>query len=225
MTRIFRSVLPVFLFGLAIVSGGCDSSSSDSTVTFEDPDTGMVYQQGIHFQEVNTPIENANDLTVFFSFKCPHCKNFHPTLKNWLATQTQQPSVLWVPTNLSKAHASGIELDASDAIKSALFECVIEQWDSCLFVSSGSNSPTDEEVAQWLSEHANTDYTASLQVLQSDKVTQLAASYSKLVQQVQPKYVPQVVVSGRYEMELSAFQSWDDYFNLVELLISQNKEP
>src|SRR5476651_2725358 len=52
--------------------------------------SGIDLHEGANYKRLSNaqPVETGNKIEVieFFSFACPHCKNFEPTLQGWFKT-------------------------------------------------------------------------------------------------------------------------------------------
>ena len=136
------------------------------------------------------------EVTEFFSYACPHCNEFNPQLRTWLATQQQDVVLRRVPVgfnrppwiNLARTFYALQSLSLLDKLDGPLFNAIHEKheqlWD-------------EDSIAQWVGKNGGS----------ADKFAAAYASFSVNNQTVQADAmaedygvdgVPTLAVDGRY---------------------------
>jgi len=136
------------------------------------------------------------EVTEFFSYACPHCNEFYPKLRTWLATQQQDVVLRRVPVgfnrppwiNLARAFYALQSLGLLDQLDGPLFEAIHDRHEQ-LF--------DEDSLAQWVGKNggsaekfaaAYSAFSVNNQTVQADA---MAEDYGV-------DGVPTLAVDGRY---------------------------
>jgi len=136
------------------------------------------------------------EVTEFFSYACPHCNEFYPKLRAWLATQQQDVVLRRVPVgfnrppwiNLARAFYALQSLGLLDQLDGPLFEAIHDKHEQ-LF--------DEDSLAQWVGKNggsaekfaaAYSAFSVNNQTVQADA---MAEDYGV-------DGVPTLAVDGRY---------------------------
>lgn len=192
--------------------------------------TGHQFTQGTHYQILSPRVETDAELTLFFSPACPHCRTLELIMEEWLASQAVTPSYERIPVQfgrdswalLSRIYATGVVLEAEDKLVAKLFSCLQNQRSSCLLLSE-SNLKL-ETLLQWISDATSRERAQVADAWRSDQTDQLHSYYASAEQAQKVQSVPMLVVKGEYKINQSSFDSWDEVFELVELLLEPKSQ-
>lgn len=136
------------------------------------------------------------EVTEFFSYACPHCNEFYPKLRTWLATQQQDVVLRRVPVgfnrppwiNLARAFYALQSLGLLDQLDGPLFEAIHDKHEQLFDADSlaqwvGKNGGNAEKFAA-----AYSAFSVNNQTVQADA---MAEDYGV-------DGVPTLAVDGRY---------------------------
>ena len=225
-----KTLLSIFVI-CTFLLGGCGGSSSNSTspsdptnIVLDDPDTGMQYIEGTHFNQLAVTDPDAPDMMLFFSPACPHCRTFSADLTLWQAEEEEPLSFEHIPVGfgrpswalLARIYALGRLHDKQEIMATALFACVHDDGASCIIADDEIKA--DEEILQWAADVTGIGFQQITETWQSDELTTQTSQYSQLEQDLNIRHVPLLIVNGQYEILRSGFSSNSDLFRLVRLL-------
>jgi protein dithiol oxidoreductase (disulfide-forming) len=160
----------------------------------------LAQQEGTDYRKVSPPqpIENPGkiEVTEFFSYGCPHCNEFYPLLKAWLAQQKPDVVLRRVPVGFERPPWENLQrafyaLKASgdlEKLDSALFDAIHEKHQMLFDESSlvdwvGKNGGNATKFAT-----AYTSFSVNNDTVQADKMAQ---DYGV-------DAVPTIAVNGEY---------------------------
>jgi len=164
------------------------------------PTLAGALQEGTDFRTL-TPARPTDDpgkieVTEFFSYACPHCKEFYPQLHTWLATQKKDVVLKRVPvsfdrpqwTNLARAFYALKSMELLDRLDGALFEAIHDKHlplfdEASLAEWVGKNGGSSEQFAA-----AYTSFAINNATVQADAMSQ---DYGV-------EGVPTIAVGGKY---------------------------
>ena len=166
----------------------------------------------------DAPIE----VVEFFWYGCPHCFQFEPYVKNWLASKPEDVKFSRVPA----AFNSGARFHAyvyyaldlmgeADRLNDIIFEAMHKQ---------GKKLATQAVMEQFLAEH-NVDIATFKKAMKSFAVDNRVQRASSLFSKYQLRGVPVVVVSGRYASgDVRGYQQLIEVINyMIELAKEEQK--
>jgi thiol:disulfide interchange protein DsbA len=169
--------------------------------------------------EPSQPSESPGKIEVleFFSYGCPHCKDFQPLVMAWAAKLPKDVSFKRVPvtfgraawTNLARLYhglqGSG-DLDRLDA---AVFRAIHEQ---------RTDLYTDAAIAEWV-KRQGVDVKRFAASFDSFSVNTQVARDEQLVKNYKVKSVPLLTVAGRYAVTGQAAKTLADRLPIADGLI------
>lgn len=186
------------------------------------PPATAALQKDLHYKLIDPPQPTdapAGRIEVieFFSYACPHCYQFEPTIDPWIAKQPKDvyfyrvplAGGAWAPTAklFYTLQAMGIEEKYHDAVFAAIHG------------SKTLKSDDDTAIQQWVAKQgidakkfADT-YKSFAVASKVQRAMQMAASHKV-------DGVPTIVVDGRYLVLKNTIQSFDDLTNLTDQIIA-----
>lgn len=157
--------------------------------------------QGRDFRLLNPPqaaVENKGKLEVieFFSYGCPHCAHFHPSVTKWADALPKDVSFVRVPVSfgrrewgqLVRAYYALAASDQLDRFDGALFEAIHEERKP-LF--------NEERLSAWIGEQGG-NVAKFREAFNSSAVSDQAVRAEQLSRTYQVSAVPQLVIAGKY---------------------------
>lgn len=177
-------------------------------------------QRGVHYELIDPPqpveVPGKIEVIEFFSYGCPHCYHFEPSINPWIKKLPKDVNFLRVPLAAGQWAVTAklfYTLDAlgvEDKLHSDVFTAIH---------ADKSLSGTDEaEMPGW----------ASKKGLDQKKFTDIYKSFAiqTKVQQAMQKIashkvdgVPAIVVDGRYLVLKNSIKNWDDLLVLTDQVI------
>jgi thiol:disulfide interchange protein DsbA len=160
----------------------------------------VAQEEGAGFRKLVPPQPTASpgkiEVTEFFSYGCPHCSEFYPLLKTWLARQPHDVVLQRVPVGFNRPPWESLQrayyaLQATGdlaRLDGALFEAIHEQHRQLFDAQS---------LADWVGAHggsgekftaAYTSFGVNNQTVQADRMTELYGVDG----------VPTMAVNGEY---------------------------
>lgn len=178
------------------------------------------FNEGEHYKVLDLEASKAPMVTEFFSFYCPHCNTFEPTiqqLKKQLpkGVKLQRSHVSFMGGNLgpsmSKAYATMAILKVEDKMVPVMFKRIHKM----------HKAPrNDAELRQiFLDEGVNAKkFDAAFNGFAVDS---MARRMDKQFEKSGLTGVLAVVVNNRYLVEAQGISSQDEYFELVSFLLKK----
>lgn len=202
----------------------CSPAPDIVNTTTETP--GRTFQAGKHYQLMTKPLTDSRaqqGLTEYFWLGCPHCQNFEPLLKAFLADRPNVDLVLRHPAlgerwafDASVFYA--LQLSGNEQLTGALFE---------LYRSSRltqNQLPDAASINGFLAQH-QLDSAAFIELANSEQVKSMMEQASREMLDNRIQGVPAIVVKGKYLVgtDLPAdIQNNEDYFALLDYLLQKD---
>jgi thiol:disulfide interchange protein DsbA len=164
------------------------------------PVPGVAQPEGSGFRKL-APVQPTDspdkiEVTEFFSYGCPHCNEFYPLLKSWLARQPREVMLLRVPVgfnrpawvNLQRAFYALQATGDLARLDGALFEAIHEQHRQ-LF--------DPQSLADWVGAHGGSSekFTAAYS---SFGVNNQTVQADRMAENYGVEGVPTIAVNGEY---------------------------
>ena len=160
------------------------------------------YEVGVHYDLLPIPVETADpkkiEVVEVFSYGCPHCFSFDPTLTEWRAKQGRDVLFRRVPAMfrqdwviLAQAYYTAETLGVVDKVHTPIFEAIHLK---------GLDYRNPQMLADVFKQAANVDEAEFTRVLNSFGVrsrTQQADANGRMYQLTG---VPTLIVDGRYKV-------------------------
>ncbi len=157
------------------------------------------FEEGHEYKLLDKQPPVAKDAPIevveFFWYGCPHCFQFEPYLKNWLASKPADIKFVKVPAAFNSSarfHAYvyyALDLmGEADRLNDVIFTAINKQ---------GNKLANQQAVEKLLAEH-NVDIATFKKAMKSFAVDNRVQRAGSLFSKYQLRGVPAVVVSGRY---------------------------
>lgn len=186
-------------------------------------DSGRTFQAGRHYQLLSQPLTDSRaqqGLTEYFWLGCPHCQNFEPLLKAYLAERPQLPLVRRHPA-LGERWAFdasifyALQLSGNEQLTEALFNLYRD------LRQAQNQLPDVAAINTFLAQH-QLDSRKFSELANSEQAKTLMEQANREMLDNRIQGVPAVVVRGKYLVgtDLPAdIQSNEDYFALLDYLM------
>ena len=158
------------------------------------------FEEGHEYELLDQQPPVASDAAIevveFFWYGCPHCYQFEPYVKNWLASKPDDVKFIKMPASFNKParfHASvyyALDLmGEAERLNDIIFEAMHKQ---------GNKLANQEAVEKLLAEHG-VDIATFQKAMKSFAVDNRVQRAASLFNKYGLRGVPSVVVSGRYK--------------------------
>lgn len=209
---------------MAVLVSACSPAPESLSPNLDD--SGRTFQAGRHYQQLSHPLTDSlaqQGLTEYFWLGCPHCQNFEPLLKAFLAERPQVSLTLRHPAlgerwafDASVFYA--LQLSGNAQLTPALFELYRTQR------LNHNQLPDVAAIEAFLQQHQLDSNTFS-ELANSAQARALMEQASREMLDNRIQGVPAIVVKGKYLVgtDLPAdIQSNEDYFALLDYLLRKN---
>ena len=179
--------------------------------------------EGKDFTKVETPQPSGAppgkvEVIEFFSYACPHCSSFEPTLEAWQKHMPAEVSFRRVPVpflmnadNFMKTYYALETIGAVQAVQMKIFQAIhIER----------QRLDTPENIAAFLAKNG-VDATKFLAAFKSFSVATSVSRGKKMVADYKVERVPTLVVAGRWMTSPSQAGSQERALAVVDQLVQQ----
>ncbi|PSW11709.1 thiol:disulfide interchange protein DsbA/DsbL [Photobacterium sanctipauli] len=178
------------------------------------------FNEGDHYKVLDLPQSNSPLVTEFFSFYCPHCNSFEPMIQQLKKTlpdnaKLQKNHVSFMGgamgKSMSKAYATAVVLGVEDKMTPVLFARVHDM----------QKPPrNDKELRQMFIDEGVSaeDFDGAFN---SFAVNSMVNRFNKAFQDSGLTGVPAVVVNNKYLVQTGKIRSADEYFELVNFLLTK----
>ena len=178
------------------------------------------FKEGDHYKVLDLPKSSTPLVTEFYSFYCPACNRFEPMIQELKKNlpdnaKFQKNHVSFMGgsmgESMSKAYATAVVLGVEDKITPVLFARIHDM----------QKPPrNDAELRQiFIDEGVKAeDFDGAFN---SFAVNSMVNRYNKAFQDSDLTGVPAVVVNNKYVVQTGKIRSTDEYFQLVNFLLSK----
>jgi thiol:disulfide interchange protein DsbA len=136
------------------------------------------------------------EVLEFFSYACPHCAHFHPSVTKWASELPKDTAFVRVPVSfgrqqwgqLARAYYALQSMGELERFDAALFKAIHEERKP-LF--------NEQNLSAWIAEQGG-DAAKFREAFNSFSVTQSALRADQLSRDYQVSGVPQLTVEGKY---------------------------
>jgi thiol:disulfide interchange protein DsbA len=180
---------------------------------------------GREFKPITPPLASPKDkieVVEFFSYACPHCSEFHPTISKWAAKLPADVSFRRVPVSfgrpewarLAKIYYAAEAIGELGKLDTAVFIALHEQrisfkTDDAVFSWAASKGVDAKKFAE-----AFNGFSMQSRVQRGDQDATAARIGG----------VPSLAVDGRYLVNNEAASSYEDLLRLTDLLIAKARQ-
>lgn len=193
------------------------SQQSDNVVALQ-------YKEGEHYYRLanRQPVRVAEgqiEVIEFFSYACPHCRDFDPFMQQWKKDKPDNVVVRLVPAvfrkewePLARAYYTLQAMGKLDAMHTVIFEMI-----------HGSHHVHLHSLEQMIAAFRSYDIDTSefARIYSSEDVQAQLDRDSQMLKDYQIQYVPTVAVHGEYTTYGSQSGSFQDMIKLLDVLIKQ----
>jgi thiol:disulfide interchange protein DsbA len=158
------------------------------------------------------------EVIEFFSYGCPHCAHFHPSVTKWASALPKDAVFVRIPVSFGRREWGQLvrayyALEATGQLArfdSALFEAIHEQ-----------HKPLFDEarLAAWISEQGG-DAAKFREAFNSSEVSQRAQRADQLSRDYRVSGVPQLAVAGKYVV---LGQTYEDMLRIATELVTKSQ--
>lgn len=178
------------------------------------------FKEGVDYQVLKTPKTAAPTVTEFFSFFCPHCYNSQALMAE---LETKIPENVKFQKNpvsfmggslgklVSKAYATAELLKVEDKVAPVIFARIHAQ----------NKPPRNEQEVKQIFIDEGVEAQAFDSAFNSFAVNGATNRFDKAFNATGLTGVPAVVVNGQYHVTPKTIKSKEQYFELVNYLITQ----
>lgn len=180
------------------------------------------YKPGVDYEVKDTKLTEKPEIREFFSFFCPHCyeveQMFTPLNKEFLNKAEVVYNPVWqIGGELGKrtqsAYAVAKKLGKENEIRALLFKRIKQ--------TEGHLQANDDFA--YIFDIVGVNAKSYRDELKTAEVKALISSYNQKIADYGLNSVPQIIVNGKYLINLSNVQDQNDYKNLVSYLLSKDR--
>lgn len=182
------------------------------------------FQEGVHYAVVDTPQPTnvpAGKVEVMevFSYACPACAMFQPTINKWRATMPANVvftplAAAWNPNweMVARAYYASEAMGIKDRTHEAFFKAIhVDR------IPLGSL----DDIAKWYATTGGVKQADFLQAMKSTGVNAKIARAKQLVPRLGVAATPTMVVAGKYRVLNDKVTSPDQIFEIVNFLVAR----
>lgn len=180
-----------------------------------------------HYRVLSQPLQVAGDgisVIEFFWYGCPHCRDFEPRIKQWLASAPEdirfemKPIVWNDATGLHAAmYYAGLEASDSAALHDALFEQIID-------IRKERNLDRHIDSVSRLFSQYGVSESQLTERLNSQEILQQVRQAESDMRQAEVSSTPSVLIGGKYLILNNSDVGDKGLFNVMETLIELERQ-
>lgn len=180
------------------------------------------YKPGVDYEIKETKLTEKPEIREFFSFFCPHCyeveQMFTPLNKEFVNKAEVVYNPVWqIGGELGKrtqsAYAVAKKLGKENEIRALLFKRIKQ--------TEGHLQANDDFA--YIFGIVGVNAKSYRDELKTAEVKTLISNYNQKISDYGLNSVPQIIVNGKYLINLSNVQDQNDYKNLVSYLLSKDR--
>ena len=178
------------------------------------------FKEGVHYKVLDLPKASQPNVSEYFSFYCPHCYSFEPIiqqLKEQLPAEVrlQKNHVSFMGGNMgksmSKAYATMLALNVEEQMLPVMFNRIHNQ----------RKAPKNNQELRQIFTDEGIDGAKFDAAFNGFAVDSMVRRFDKQFQDSGLTGVPAVVVNNRYLVQAQGIKTFDEYFELVNYLLTQ----
>lgn len=182
-----------------------------------------LYVEGQHYRQLAakqpTP-DGVIEVREFFSYGCPHCRDFDPYMQSWKENKPKNVKLKLVPVAfrkswepMAKAFYAAENLGVLDKVHNGMFTAIHEK---------GKPANTPEQVAD-IVEALGVDRKKFLDEMNSFGVDNKMRQSQQMLRNYAVSGVPAVAVGGKYITGGSMAGSYSELIKVIDYLVLQSK--
>ncbi|WP_332405367.1 thiol:disulfide interchange protein DsbA/DsbL [Vibrio metschnikovii] len=178
------------------------------------------FKEGVHYKVLDLPKASQPSVSEYFSFYCPHCYSFEPIIKQLkeqlpAEVRLQKNHVSFMGGNMgksmSKAYATMLALNVEDQMLPVMFNRIHHQ----------RKAPKNDQELRQIFTDEGIDGAKFDAAFNGFAVDSMVRRFDKQFQDSGLTGVPAVVVNNRYLVQAQGIKTVDEYFELVNFLLTQ----
>ncbi len=178
------------------------------------------FKEGVHYKALNLPPASQPTVSEYFSFYCPHCYSFEPIIKQLkeqlpAEVRLQKNHVSFMGGNMgksmSKAYATMLALNVEEQMLPVMFNRIHNQ----------RKAPKNDQELRQIFTDEGIDGATFDAAFNGFAVDSMVRRFDKQFQDSGLTGVPAVVVNNRYLVQAQGIKTIDEYFALVNYLLTQ----
>ncbi|EKO3590310.1 thiol:disulfide interchange protein DsbA/DsbL [Vibrio metschnikovii] len=178
------------------------------------------FKEGVHYKVLDLPKASQPSVSEYFSFYCPHCYSFEPIIKQLkeqlpAEVRLQKNHVSFMGGNMgksmSKAYATMLALNVEDQMLPVMFNRIHNQ----------RKAPKNDQELRQIFTDEGIDGAKFDAAFNGFAVDSMVRRFDKQFQDSGLTGVPAVVVNNRYLVQAQGIKTVDEYFELVNYLLTQ----
>ncbi|HRQ57454.1 MAG TPA: thiol:disulfide interchange protein DsbA/DsbL [Azoarcus taiwanensis] len=168
---------------------------------------------------VPSEVEGKIEVIEFFHYGCPHCRNFHPLVKDWLTRLPEDVAFRKVPAiwgneqlrGLARLYYTGERTETLGLIEEAIFAAVQDERRAI---------HTEEGVRNWITRF-DFDHAAFMDTYKSFALQATIQRADQIARTYRIQGVPTVAVGGRFITSASMTGSHQGTLEVVDQLLER----
>lgn len=178
------------------------------------------FKEGVHYKVLDLPKASQPSVSEYFSFYCPHCYSFEPIIKQLkeqlpAEVRLQKNHVSFMGGNMgksmSKAYATMLALNVEEQMLPVMFNRIHHQ----------RKAPKNDQELRQIFTDEGIDGAKFDAAFNGFAVDSMVRRFDKQFQDSGLTGVPAVVVNNRYLVQAQGIKTVDEYFELVNYLLTQ----
>jgi len=197
------------------------------------------WTEGVQYDRIQQPqvtgmAPGKVEVTEVFSYGCPYCYAFVPTADALKASLPPNAQLVYLPASFSaaedfplfqRAYITALALGVAEKMHDAMFDAVWKSGELAVedlrTNQPRSHLPTLEDVAAFYQQHAGIPAAKFIATAHSFWVETKIANADQLVRVYQVDGTPDIVVNGKYRINMQAVHGTQEVIQLVDWLVSQ----
>lgn len=187
-------------------------------------------------QRTNVPAGKVEVMEVF-SYGCPACNQFLPTMKKLKAALPANAQLVYLPAAWNKAEAwpmfqraylTAQSLGVADKAHDAMFQAIWATGELGVTEASGrlkKNLPTIDDAARFYARVAGVKAADFVNASKSFSVDLKMRQADSQIIAMQVSGTPTLVVNGKYRLNNESLQTNDEMIALVNFLVAKESAP
>ena len=217
----------------------CAALAAALTLTLGAPVRGATWTEGVNYFLIEpvhpTSLSPGNvEVTEVFSYACPACNLFVPTMHKLKASLPPNAVLDYLPASFNPsedwpifqlAYLTAQTLGVADQTHDAMFNAVWQSGELAVFDPATqrikSHLPTIEDAAKFYKAKAGVPIDKFLETAKSFAVDMKVRTAEGLVQTYKADSTPTIVVNGKYRLQVGSAGGPDQLVELVKYLVAK----
>jgi thiol:disulfide interchange protein DsbA len=197
------------------------------------------WSQGTHYfliqpAQPKTVAENKVEVTEVFSYACPACNRFYPTIDKLRAALPANAELTFIPAAFNpsedwpmfqRAYYAAQALGVDKKMHDAVFDAVWKTGELAVIDVSTqrikSPAPTIEDAARWYAKNAGVKADVFVSTANSFGVDTRIRQADQFIRAAQVEQTPTMIVDGKYRVTVPSAGGDDKLIELVVWLVQQ----